>query len=195
MKRLTVNSLSDQDISSTLLVGTYTADADRTLFIRLFVDQIAGGGDYSAYITLQRDGAGTEYTAVTTTIAVPGGVTNLVVHTMALPVKSTDVMKVYLTGLPGDTTTPDVICEFWEDNVATLGAGSVQYTITVDDGVNPLDGVDVWITTDVAGSNLIARGLTDDAGEVTFSLDPGSYYAWKQLAGYAFTNPESFVVP
>ena len=29
---------------------------------------------------------------------------------------------------------------------------------------------------------------------VSFLLDAGTYYAWKQLAGYNFTNPEAFTV-
>lgn len=80
------------------------------------------------------------------------------------------------------------------DDLDTLGAGSISWTITVDDGSNPLDGVDVWITTDASGNNLVARGLTNALGQVTFMLDAGTYYAWKQLAGYTFTNPQSFEV-
>jgi hypothetical protein len=74
------------------------------------------------------------------------------------------------------------------------GAGSISWDITILVGGNPVDGVDVWITTDLAGSNVIARGDTNDSGVATFLLDVGTYYAWKQLAGYTFTNPESFTV-
>jgi hypothetical protein len=76
----------------------------------------------------------------------------------------------------------------------TLGSGSVSWVITINVDGSPKDGVDVWITTDEAGANVIARGDTDDSGQVTFLLDTGSYYAWKQLAGYSFTNPEAFTV-
>ena len=74
------------------------------------------------------------------------------------------------------------------------GSGSTSTTVTVDDGVNPKDGVDVWISTDSAGTNVVARGSTGALGTVVFMLDPGTYYAWKQLAGYDFTNPQSFTV-
>jgi len=76
----------------------------------------------------------------------------------------------------------------------SLGAGSISTTVTVDDGVNPIDGVDVWVSTDSAGTNVIARGSTGALGTVVFMLDAGTYYAWKQLAGYDFTNPQSFTV-
>jgi len=80
------------------------------------------------------------------------------------------------------------------DDVQTLGAGSISWEVTVNDGTDPLDGVDVWVTTDIAGLHIIARGLTDDNGLVKFMLDAGNYYGWKQLAGYSFTNPEAFTV-
>lgn len=80
------------------------------------------------------------------------------------------------------------------DTIDTNGAGSISTTITVNDGINPIDGVDVWISTDSAGTNVVARGSTGALGTVTFWLDAGTYYAWKQLAGYDFTNPQSFTV-
>jgi hypothetical protein len=54
--------------------------------------------------------------------------------------------------------------------------------------------VDVWITTDEAGENIVARSYTDASGQVTFMLDAGDYYLWKQLGGYTFTNPEEITV-
>ena len=84
---------------------------------------------------------------------------------------------------------PDVILE-----LETLGAGSVSWTVTVNDGTDPLDGVEVWVTTDLAGANVVASGETDALGQVTFLLDAGTYYCWKTLAGYNFANPETMVV-
>lgn len=76
----------------------------------------------------------------------------------------------------------------------SLGSGAVSWTVTVNDGANPLDGVEVWVTTDLAGANIVASGTTDALGVVTFLLDAGSYYFFKQLAGFNFTNPELTVV-
>ena len=74
------------------------------------------------------------------------------------------------------------------------GAGSTAKTITVTDGTNPLDGVEVEVSTDAAKSNVVASGVTDAFGQVTFLLDAGTYYAWCQLAGQNAPNPTTFVV-
>lgn len=76
----------------------------------------------------------------------------------------------------------------------SAGAGSTSTTLTVTVSSTPQDGVNVWVTTDSNGSNIVASGMTDAFGQVTFLLDPGDYYAWKQLSGYNFTNPETFTV-
>jgi len=76
----------------------------------------------------------------------------------------------------------------------SLGSGSVAWVVMVTDGSNPLDGVNVWATTDEAGSNVVARGYTNASGQVTLMLDPGPYYFWKQLAGFNFTNPQQDTV-
>ena len=80
------------------------------------------------------------------------------------------------------------------DAVAGLGALSCTWT-QKDDGNNPMDNVQVWITTDEAGSNVIAGILlTDASGEATFMLDAGTYYVWRERAGYNFTNPQTWTV-
>lgn len=81
--------------------------------------------------------------------------------------------------------------------VALSGSGATATVYTVLDGdTNPIDGVSVWVSTDLAGTNVVASGTTDDSGEVTFMLDSGTtYYLWSQKAGYNFTNPDTEVVP
>lgn len=77
-----------------------------------------------------------------------------------------------------------------------FGAGSIQYPVTVvNDLSNPLDGAEVWISTDLAGSNVIAGTLNTDAmGLVTFLLDAGSYYLWVSHSGYNLDNPTAITV-
>lgn len=79
---------------------------------------------------------------------------------------------------------------------ATLGAGAIswQYTLTDSESGLPLADVDVWITTDLAGSNVIASGQTDQNGQITFLLDASTIYVWRQKTGYNFTNPDTEVV-
>lgn len=76
------------------------------------------------------------------------------------------------------------------------GSGATAYSITVEDESNdPIDGVEVWITTDAAGLNVIAGTLTTDAmGLAIFMLDAGDYYVWRQRSGYNFTNPVAITV-
>lgn len=77
------------------------------------------------------------------------------------------------------------------------GSGSISYPVTVtqSDGVTPLEGVQVWITTDLAGTNVIAGSLyTSSMGLATFVLDAGSYYLWRQISGWNFSNPQAITV-
>lgn len=68
------------------------------------------------------------------------------------------------------------------------GAGSVQHTEQVtDDDDNPLDGVFMAVRTDDnAALAPVATGTTDAFGNVTFNLDPGTYYGSPQRAGMNF---------
>jgi hypothetical protein len=75
------------------------------------------------------------------------------------------------------------------------GSGGTAYSITVTDGVLPLDGVAVWVTTDEAGTNAIAGPVhTNAMGQAVFALEPGSYYAFCQRSGMNFTNPQPITV-
>lgn len=85
--------------------------------------------------------------------------------------------------------------------VENLQSEAIAFTYTVTDGVNPLDGVDIWITTDVAGNNVLWKGRTDalgvarDVNDKLPYLDPGTYYFWKQMGGYIDDqNPDVEVV-
>lgn len=82
----------------------------------------------------------------------------------------------------------------------TPGAIAFTYTVT-DSGTGlPIDGVEVWITTDVAGTNVIWNGHTNAFGIARDSngylpyLDAGTYYFWCQLANYTFSNPDTEIV-
>ena len=81
-------------------------------------------------------------------------------------------------------------------NIIDLGAGAIEWTYTVTDADTGalLDGVAVWVTTDSAGTNVIASGITNDSGVVTFHLDAGTRYIWRSRAGYNFTNPDVEII-
>jgi hypothetical protein len=80
--------------------------------------------------------------------------------------------------------------------VSIAGAGGISTTLTIEDASsNPIQGVDVWVTTDAAGTNTIAGTVTTDSfGNVTFYLDAGTYYVWKLKPNYTFTNPAQITV-
>jgi len=82
-------------------------------------------------------------------------------------------------------------------SIVTCGTGSVnwEYTVTEPDMVTPIEDVGVYVSTDIAGTNIIANGFTDIFGTITFHLDPGTYYLWCYKTGYSFTNPDTEVVP
>jgi hypothetical protein len=85
------------------------------------------------------------------------------------------------------------------DNIPTVdlrGPGATLRTICIDD-INALDVGDaaVWITTDVAGANVVAGTRhTNDFGQVEFLLDAGTYYVWVDHAGYIANNPYVYTI-
>lgn len=75
-----------------------------------------------------------------------------------------------------------------------LGTGLVAWDYTLTDGVDPIDNALVWVTTDAAGTDFVCSGYTNATGIVTFNLNPGTYYIWRQKSGWAFADPDTEVV-
>lgn len=81
----------------------------------------------------------------------------------------------------------------------SAGALEITYTVKKDDEDtgDPIDGVEVWITTDESGANVVWSGTTDTYGVARESggskpfLDAGTYYIWRRKSGYNFTNPDT----
>lgn len=78
----------------------------------------------------------------------------------------------------------------------TAGAGAITwaYTLTSSAGGLPIPDADVWVTSDLAGLNVLASGRTNQNGVVTFFLDAGTVYVWRQKSGWNFTNPDTETV-
>ncbi|MEM6362817.1 MAG: hypothetical protein AAF745_00210 [Planctomycetota bacterium] len=76
-------------------------------------------------------------------------------------------------------------------------ADETQRYIVKSDIGNRVDGAEVWVTSDLAGQNMVAGILTtNDQGYVDLRLAPGeTYYIWRQHEDYTFTNPVAFTVP
>jgi len=83
--------------------------------------------------------------------------------------------------------------------VKTRAVNGVYFTYTVTNSVTlqPIEGVAVSISTDVAGNHVIFSGMTDAFGvlrhiatnEKPF-LTPDSYYFWSLKSGFSFANPD-----
>lgn len=130
MRQLSTSTLNNQNISSYLLVHTYTADADRAIIARIHIDQVVGGGDYCAYATIQSAGAGSHYMeGGVTTFTVPASQTAVGFPSIMLPVNDTDVVKLYVKGLAADTATPDIVTQIFEDAEGALSNASASTSV------------------------------------------------------------------
>ncbi len=95
------------------------------------------------------------------------------------------------------TTTVDF--QLVDHILFTAGAIEVPYTMYTDEDAEtgPIEGVEIFITTDSAGNNVIWSGTTDALGVLRESggskpwLDRGTYYFFRKKSGYQFTNPDS----
>lgn len=83
-----------------------------------------------------------------------------------------------------------------------FGSGAVEWTyqVTEQGTGDPIEGAEVWITTDVAGDHVIWSGASDALGWArdVFDqhplLDAGVYHFWVQHAGHVFDNPDTETV-
>ena len=101
------------------------------------------------------------------------------------------------------STTPAEVYDYFVDGTrenqfkdgSVQGAGAISHTVTISVDGSPASGVDVWVSSDVTGVNVVAGTLyTNNAGQATFLLDAGTYYLWAQRSGTNFTNPQEFTV-
>ena len=83
-----------------------------------------------------------------------------------------------------------------ESVVASSGSGNVTWDYTLTDSTTgaPIVGATVWVTSDIAGATVLASGVTNINGVVTFYLSTGTKYIWRQKSGYSFVNPDTEVV-
>jgi hypothetical protein len=77
------------------------------------------------------------------------------------------------------------------------GTGSVGITLTqTDSSGNPVPEASLWVTTDLAGQNIVAGPVITTVSGITptLNLNPGTYYSWSSHTDYTFTNPSKFTV-
>jgi hypothetical protein len=87
-------------------------------------------------------------------------------------------------------------------NCCTHSPGAIEFTYTTTNSVTglPIEGVEVWIATDIAGTNVIWNGDSDALGVARDNfgnlpwLDAGTVYIFRQKAGFTFVNPDVEIV-
>lgn len=80
--------------------------------------------------------------------------------------------------------------------------GAIEWDYDIQDALgNPLEGVSVWVTaTNSSTAPAVWAGTTNGLGEARDEngdypfLDAGTWYFWRQRAGYNFSNPDTEVV-
>ena len=158
-------------------------------FTFLLLDKSSGApitsGSVSGYVSID----GGEQAALTGAISHLGN-GQWVVDEITAEEMNGDVIG--LLFLHGDA----VPVHFTIDTETPLGPGAIAkiYTLMEDDEITPIADATVWVTTDLTGNNIIARGKTDQYGKVTFWLDAGTVYIWRSKTGFTFANPDTEVV-
>ena len=77
------------------------------------------------------------------------------------------------------------------------GSGSNDVTLTVADASsNPVAEATVYVTSDLAGQEIVAGPVITNVSGVTptLKLNVGTFYQWASHDGYSFTNPVKFTV-
>jgi len=121
---------------------------------------------------------------------------NSVVSSITIPIP---IEYKYIKVVSGGNTDQDTTFRAEGTEITSLTAtapGAITWSYTVIDVVTelPIADVDIWITTDIAGTNVIASGRSNQSGVAIFYLDAGVVYVWLQKSGYNFTNPDMEVV-
>jgi len=113
--------------------------------------------------------------------------------------------NIQVIGVPGSYSTSAVWDESLSSHLAAgstgaklnaldaIGAGEISWTYTLTDAATGLPIMDahVWVTSDLAGTTILASGYTNSSGVVTFHMVSGAtVYVWRQKDGYSFTNPD-----
>jgi len=114
----------------------------------------------------------------------------------AFPVVSVDSGSTRIARTGADVDTLKTLSDQLDTSGAVAGAGAITFTYTLTNSEDdlPIADADFWVTSDLAGANVIASGKTDQYGKVTFYLDAGTVYVWRQKSGWDFTNPDIEIV-
>jgi hypothetical protein len=113
----------------------------------------------------------------------------------AFPVKSADSGSTQIARKGADSDTLETLSD-QIDLIPSLGSGSTSWVYNLKDGDgNNVADATIRVTSDSAGATLLAIGMTDADGNVTFHLTSGAtVYVWATKPGYNNAGPDTEVV-
>ncbi len=77
-----------------------------------------------------------------------------------------------------------------------LEVGETVYTLYITSGDGRrASGATVSISTDEAGTNVIAAGVADSTGKLALPLPDGTLYVWARHSKFTFDNPTEITIP
>jgi hypothetical protein len=168
-----LDSLDNTSIAAVTAVGSYTCDADRMVFATLYAQGLAGGGDYIYYVTVTPNGL-SEGEGLKTTQTLGATTYVLFAQTIGVALRNGDVMKVYLDGLGGDTATPDIRVNFYEDgalapttagrtlDIASSGEAGLDFS-NINAAANPTTLTNITVpTVTTTGAVTTLNGIAND---------------------------------
>ena len=128
-----------------------------------------------------------------------GGLANIHTDVAAVKAETAELKAAVITNATGVDIAADIIAIKTETASILVWAGSggaIEWTYTLTNSVGgaAIADADIWVTSDIGGTSVIASGKTNQSGVVTFYLDAGTVYVWRQKSGFDFTNPDQETV-
>ena len=163
MRTLVDTTFTGKDISSAVSVYEYTVTVDATLRFQVRVAAVAGGGIYTAYLTLNQGDAGTDdIIEPKSTITLAAGETAAWLVTTSVDAKKDDVVNVFLQGQAGDTDESGVI-RIFSDLGAAVASSATGYSYASLDEFTAYASVRGTSATTDAGDDLVIEDIIETA--------------------------------
>lgn len=142
-------NITGQDISSYLLVSSYTSDTTRSILVRCTVNNIMGGDDYTIYASLKEFGTTSEVIIQPiNSYYIDSGIDGITFPSMLVPLNTGDIVNIYIQGLSNDRSVS--INTTWFD-LSIASASAVANIPT-----NPLLTNDLRIPDMIASASSLA---------------------------------------
>ena len=207
------SNAGDTAVGCTLdIYDCYSADAIVTTLPTIGTDWLTGDG-LAASATAEiaaavwKDATAGDFTTASsigkslyTSGAVPGAASGLALvgSEMGLANDAITAAKIAANAIGASELATDAVSEISAAvNTALVvggGSGTNAYTVTVNDGSNPIPNVNCFLTSDSAGTTVLYQAYTNALGVATFAVNTGTYYLWVEAAGYTATNPTTVVI-